>query len=156
MQTLLRSMPLVSVALFALLACNDRPVVAPPPAASASAEGPVADASPVVLPTLRQGKTTVDGRLPVEVVERVVHEHFGEIQLCHEKALKNVSKHSGSVSVLFVIGDDGKVTSAKDDGSDLLDPAIVSCIVEEFSKLTFPPPQSGNVTVHYAIVSSTP
>lgn len=92
----------------------------------------------------------------MEVVERVVHEHFDTIRLCHEKASKNVSRHSGSVSVVFEIGDDGKVTSAKTDGSDLLDEAIVSCIVDVFSNLTFPPPQSGNVTVHYAIVSSTP
>jgi len=71
------------------------------------------------------------------------------------------------VSVQFVIQLDGSVADAKeDDGHEakelgllppsrsplLLDAAVVSCIVHEFAKLTFPKPDGEKVTVVYPII----
>jgi hypothetical protein len=54
--------------------------------------------------------------------------------------------------VRFVIGRDGAVSQVGNGGSDLGDPAVVSCVVRAFYGLSFPQPENGIVTVTYPIV----
>ncbi len=99
--------------------------------------------------------TTVSGRLPPEVVQRIVRMNFGRFRLCYENGLKTRgSSLSGRVSVRFVIGRDGAVASAQNGGSDLPDPQVVSCVVRAFAGLSFPQPEGGVVSVTYPIFFS--
>jgi len=102
----------------------------------------------------REAETTVSGRIPPEVIQRVVRQNFGRFRLCYQNALRNNPNLSGRVAVRFVIGRDGAVGSAASGGSDLPDAAVVSCVVRAFYGLSFPSPDGGIVTVTYPIVFS--
>ena len=98
-------------------------------------------------PKVQMGATNVTGRLPPEVIQRIVRQSFGRFRLCYENGLRNSPKLQGRVSVKFVIGKDGAVSSAIDGGSDLPDSGVVSCVIKAFQGLAFPQPEGGGVVV---------
>jgi hypothetical protein len=103
-------------------------------------------------PQVHIGTTTVSGRLPPEVIQRIVRQNFGRFRLCYENGLRNSPNLGGRVAVRFVIGRDGAVSNVGNGGSDLPDSAVVSCVVRAFYGLSFPQPENGIVTVTYPIV----
>ena len=105
-------------------------------------------------PMIRQGQTTVSGRLPPEVIQRIVRQNFGRFRLCYERGLQANPELGGRVLVSFVIDRQGAVSTVADGGSDLPDRAVVSCVVRSFSGLSFPQPEGGIVTVRYPITFS--
>ena len=98
--------------------------------------------------------TSVVGRLPPEVIQRIIRQNFGRFRLCYENGLRDNPTLQGRVTVRFVIGRDGSVAGAQNGGSDLSDPAVVSCVVRAFYGLSFPQPEGGIVTVTYPIAFS--
>lgn len=93
------------------------------------------------------------GRLPPEVIQRIVREGFDGMRHCYEKALAKNAALEGKVQIRFVIDKDGKVAEVADaGGSTLNDASAVACILHEFGRLTFPPPEGGVVTVVYPLV----
>ncbi len=103
-------------------------------------------------PTLRQGAVQVNGRLPAEVIQRIVRQNFGRFRLCYENGLRTNPNLAGRVSVKFVIDRSGSVAKAEDGGSEIPDPAVVSCVARGFGNLSFPQPEGGVVTVVYPII----
>ena len=105
-------------------------------------------------PPARGGPPPVGGHLPPEVIQRIVRQNFGRFRLCYENGLRSSPSLAGRVAVRFVIGRDGAVSSVGNGGSDLPDPAVISCVVRAFYGLSFPQPDSGIVTVVYPIMFS--
>jgi Ca-activated chloride channel family protein len=105
-------------------------------------------------PQVRMGATSVSGRLPPEVVQRIVRQNFGRFRLCYESGLRNSPNLAGRVSVRFLIGMDGAVSAVGNAGSDIADNSVVSCVVRSFWGLRFPAPEGGVVTVVYPITFS--
>ena len=105
-------------------------------------------------PRVRMGATTVNGRLPPEVIQRIVRQNYGRFRLCYENGLRNNPNLQGRVSVRFVIGRDGSVSNVGNAGSDLPDPGVVSCVTRAYYGLSFPQPEGGIVTVVYPIMFS--
>jgi hypothetical protein len=103
-------------------------------------------------PSIRQGATQVNGRLPPEVIQRIVRQNFGRFRLCYENGLRTNPNLQGRVSVRFVIDRSGAVSTASDGGSDLPDQGVVGCVVRGFGNLSFPQPEGGIVTVVYPII----
>jgi hypothetical protein len=101
--------------------------------------------------SMRPGITTASGKIPPEVIQRVVRQNFGRFRACYETGLKNNPSLSGRVAVRFVIGRNGDVGQASNGGSDLPDGGVVGCVVGAFRGLSFPPPEGGIVTVGYSI-----
>ena len=64
-------------------------------------------------PQVRMGATQVSGRLPPEVIQRIVRQNFGRFRLCYENGLRNNPNLQGRVSVRFVIGRDGAVSQRR-------------------------------------------
>jgi hypothetical protein len=93
------------------------------------------------------GPPVVNGRLPKEVVQRILRQNFGRFRLCYESGLRTNAALAGSVVLKFVIGRDGSVVSAADGGSTLPDLAVVACVVRSLPSIAFPPPDGGIVTV---------
>jgi hypothetical protein len=106
---------------------------------------------PLGTPGARAGATSVSGRLPPEVIQRIVRQNYGVFRACYEAGLAKEPELEGLVRVAFVIGRDGKVSQSRDDGSTLPDPDVVACVVAGFRKLSFPQPEGGIVTVVYPI-----
>jgi hypothetical protein len=92
----------------------------------------------------------VNGKLPAEVIQRIVLQSFGRLRLCYETGLRSNASLSGRVAVRFVIDRSGSVASSADAGSDLPDANVVSCVTRAFMGLSFPQPE-GVVTVAYPL-----
>jgi hypothetical protein len=98
--------------------------------------------------------TTVSGRLPPEVIQRIVRQNHGRMRLCYENGLRENPSLSGRISVKFVIGRDGSVATSALGESDLANEEVERCVVQSFAGLTFPEPEGGIVTVVYPLVLS--
>ena len=105
-------------------------------------------------PQVRMGAMMVSGRLPPEVIERIVRQSFGRFRFCYEKGLRNNPNLQGRVSARFEIRTDGDVGSVSNGGSDMPDSAVVSCVVRAFYGFAFPQPEGGSVTVVAPIMFS--
>jgi hypothetical protein len=105
-------------------------------------------------PQVRMGATTVNGRLPPEVIQRIVRQNYGRFRLCYENGLRNNPNLQGRVAVRFVIGRDGAVSNVSNGGSDLPDAGVVQCVIRAYYGLSFPQPEGGIVTVVYPIMFS--
>jgi hypothetical protein len=103
-------------------------------------------------PQVRMGTTQVSGRLPAEVIRRIVRQNFGRFRLCYEQGLGRNPNLEGRVGVRFVIGRDGAVSNVSNGGSDLPDSNVVNCVIKAFYGLSFPKPEGGIVTVQYPII----
>jgi hypothetical protein len=107
----------------------------------------------VKAPSVRIGQQTVSGRLPPEVIQRIVRQNYGRFRLCYQDGLRNQPSLQGRVSVSFVIGRDGRVSNVGGSG-DIPDQGVVSCVTRAFYGLSFPQPEGGIVTVRYPILFS--
>ncbi len=94
---------------------------------------------------------TVSGRLPAEVIQRIVRQNSARFRLCYESGQRKNPKLQGRVTVRFVIGRDGQVSNVGNGGSSLPDAGVVSCVVRAFYGLAFPKPEAGIVTVTYPL-----
>lgn len=103
-------------------------------------------------PKVRMGKTSVSGRLPPEVIQRIVRQNYGRFRMCYEQGLARNPNLEGRVSVRFVIGRDGSVSNVGNGGSDLPDSSVISCVISAYYGLSFPQPEGGIVTVVYPIM----
>ena len=105
-------------------------------------------------PQVRLGTTQVNGRLPPEILQRIVRQHFGQYLECYKQGLRNNPTLVGRVSVKLVIQRDGSVGTAADGGSDLPDQSVVQCVVRHFTNLQFPQPEGGIVTAVFPLIFS--
>ena len=96
-------------------------------------------------PKVRMGAASVSGRLPPEVIKRIVRQNQGRFRMCYEQGLRLNPNLEGRVVTRFVIGKDGSVSNAANAGSDLPDSQAVACVVRAFNGLSFPKPESGEV-----------
>jgi hypothetical protein len=111
-------------------------------------ERPHTPAAPVVRP---QG-ITASGKLPADVIQRVVRQNAGRYRFCYEQGLRGNPNLAGRVAVRFVIGHDGSVSSVQNGGSDMPDGNVISCVVRSFYGMSFPATGDGIVTVTYPIL----
>ena len=119
-----------------------------------SGNGRLGGSHKTTAPKVRMGATQVNGRLPAEVIQRIVRQNFGRFRMCYEQGLARNPNLEGRVGVRFVIGRDGSVSNVGNGGSDIPDNAVVSCTVAAFYGLSFPQPEGGIVTVTYPIIFS--
>jgi hypothetical protein len=105
------------------------------------------------VPTIRPMATTVSGRLPPQVIQRIVRQNFGRFRMCYTQALGRNPNLEGRIPVRFVIGRDGAVTNVSA-GGDLPDAQVRACVQSAFYGLSFPQPEGGIVTVTYPLMFS--
>jgi hypothetical protein len=89
------------------------------------------------------GATQVSGRLPPEVIQRIVRQNYGRFRMCYEQGLSRNPNLEGRVSVRFVIGRDGSVSNVSNGGSDIPDSQVVQCVIRAYYGLSFPQPEGG-------------
>jgi tetratricopeptide (TPR) repeat protein len=94
---------------------------------------------------------TGTGRLPGELIRRIVRQHQASFRSCYEAGLARHPDLNGRVVTRFVIATDGKVSDVAIPSADLPDCRVIACIRNAFSELEFPPPKGGIVTVSYPL-----
>ncbi len=98
------------------------------------------------------GGLMVNGRLPPEIIQRIVRLNFGRFRGCAVQNHQAPIVPKGRVTARFVIGKDGQVTSVSDVGSTVPNADFVRCVLQAFTTLQFTSPPSGPVTVVYPLV----
>jgi hypothetical protein len=91
------------------------------------------------------GTCEVSGRLPKEVVVRLVRQASGRLA-CYEAGPAGTPGLRGSVTVRFVIGRDGAVSNAALANDAVHERRVTECVLSTFSHLAFPAPEAGIVT----------
>jgi hypothetical protein len=97
---------------------------------------------------------SISGRLPAEIIRRIVRQNFGRFRACYEAGLVRNPALAGTVSARFVIGRDGAISNVGLAGSTLPDADVTSCVVRGFYGISFPVPDGGIVFVTYPIAFS--
>jgi hypothetical protein len=105
-------------------------------------------------PQLRMGAVNVNGRLPPEVVQRIVRQSFGRFRLCYQSGLGVNPSLAGRVSVRFLIGRNGETRQITNAESTMPDATVVACVLRAFEGLSFPQPDDGTVVVTLPITFS--
>jgi hypothetical protein len=95
--------------------------------------------------------TDIQGRLPPDVIKRIVRANYPRFRACYESGLKRDPGLKGTVSVMFIIDTSGAVESASGAGGTMTDGTVSSCVVGVYRTLSFPEPEGGKVRVTYPI-----
>ena len=95
--------------------------------------------------------TDIQGRLPPEVVKRIIRANFPRFRACYEQGLKKDPGLKGTVSVRFIIDTTGAVESASGAGGSMTDGQVSGCVLSVYRTLSFPEPEGGKVMVTYPI-----
>ena len=103
--------------------------------------------------TIKMPETTIDqaGKLPQEVVKRIVRANFPRFRACYEVALKKDPGLRGTVITRFIIDTTGATESASMSGGTMNDGGVKSCVRGVFASLSYPEPESGKVMVTYPL-----
>lgn len=98
------------------------------------------------------GSSEVTGALAKDVVESVVRQSHGRLGFCYKTRLMLDPQLAGELTTKFTISPDGKVSSAKSEGT-LNDSAVIDCVEKTFRSMIFPKPdKGGTVVVSYPVV----
>ncbi len=115
--------------------------------------GPGGKPSKYVPKGVKMYDTTVDmtGKLPPDVIKRVIRANFPRFRACYEQGLKKDPGLKGTVAVRFIIDTTGAVESASLSGGSMSDTGVSSCVLGVYRTVSFPEPESGKVLVTYPI-----
>jgi hypothetical protein len=86
-------------------------------------------------------------------IRQRVHDRASDVNACFDKALADHPGLTGTVMVSFAITPAGTVTNAVGTG---MTAEINGCIVDVLSRLTFPLPPGGGMTVTYPFSLTVP
>ena len=95
--------------------------------------------------------TTIVGRLPPEVIKRIVRANFPRFRACYEQGLKTDATLKGTVVTKILIDTTGDVASASTATGTMGNAAVEACVLGVFKTLAFPEPEGGKVSVTYPI-----
>jgi hypothetical protein len=84
----------------------------------------------------------------------VVRENAGYLRFCFEWQLHRHPELSGRVTMEYVIAEDGSVRDAHVIDDQLHDETVTRCFEGVTSRMRFPPPEGGVVTVRYPFTLS--
>ncbi|MBZ5709179.1 AgmX/PglI C-terminal domain-containing protein [Nannocystis pusilla] len=90
-----------------------------------------------------------EGSLDKDLIRRVVRAHIPEIRACYNEGLARKPELAGKLTVDFMIGTDGHVSSSEVQGSTLADATVEGCIEATVMNWLFPKPDGGVVKVSY-------
>lgn len=111
--------------------------------------GGTASAAPKAKSTLEHGDATVSGDLDAAVLAKVVKRSSAKLLGCYQKMLVTQPGLSGTTTVTFTIGADGKVVTAESKG---LTVSAGACMAATITKIRFAKPKDGQpVKVTYPL-----
>ncbi len=91
-------------------------------------------------------EASVEGGLDMDQIQAVINRNKGQIVYCYEQGVQRQPDLRGRVSVQFVIGPSGRITTAQVAHTSLRSSEVESCMVAKMRTWQFPHPV-GNVSV---------
>jgi hypothetical protein len=102
-------------------------------------------------PWVHVGDMVVSGRLPPEIVKRMVRQSYGRFRVCYEAGLRRNGKLAGEIVVRFTIRTDGSVGKVAEESTTLNDAVARRCVLDAVKPLVFPAPETGMVDVMFPL-----
>ncbi len=102
---------------------------------------------PLGTSTLRMDPVNVMGKLPPEVVTRIMRQRFGAFRMCYERELAVNPTVQGKVVVRFEIDSTGAVKTMMDNGSDIKSQNVIQCVLAQVRRMSFPTPETPSAIV---------
>ncbi|MBL7556159.1 MAG: energy transducer TonB [Bdellovibrionaceae bacterium] len=97
-----------------------------------------------------ESEAWTEGGLDRNAIAAVINRHLSEVRFCYEQGLQKKPNLSGRVSMNFIIGPSGSVSTAKISNSSLGHAPVENCIRDRLKTWKFPQPHGGvNVKVSY-------
>jgi len=101
--------------------------------------------------------TLAPARADALVVDRIngtVRNHMGDVRVCYVHALVDRPSLEGRITVSFVVGPDGSVSSARTTEDSVGDLRMTECVLTAVRSWTFPAvdPSSGLQSAQYPFV----
>ncbi|MDW8189579.1 MAG: AgmX/PglI C-terminal domain-containing protein [Pseudobdellovibrionaceae bacterium] len=87
------------------------------------------------------------GTIDREAVRRVIRSIINQIKTCYERRLQLRPGLHGKVTIVFEIGERGRVLSARAKKSTLPDEQVALCVSERIKEQKFPEPARGTIAV---------
>jgi serine/threonine protein kinase len=103
---------------------------------------------------IRVGALAVSGRLPPDVIRRVLHSRLQSAGKCYELALQTDPTLAGEVVFGFTVDEEGAVTDVKSLGALPSEP-MKACVGKALGAAQLPKPEGGVVRVVYPLAFST-
>lgn len=94
--------------------------------------------------TAREGKVTVKGSLPVDVVRRIVRRNQAQLRYCYEQQLASHPALQGTLMLTLAIDRSGVVASAQAHG---IHADLEACAVRAATRWEFPRPPKADVVI---------
>lgn len=91
-------------------------------------------------------EATVEGGLDRDQIAAVINKNKGQIIYCYEQGLQGQPSLNGRVSVAFIIGANGRISTAKVAQTSLRSAQVENCMLAKMKSWQFPHPV-GNVNV---------
>ncbi len=104
------------------------------------------------LPKITTGRVLVEGKLPREIVQRIVRQRHAQLRRCYATGLKDKATLKGRIAIRFTIDAAGTIVKPSLEASTLADKNVETCIVRTFASMKFPDPEKGNVSVSYELL----
>jgi hypothetical protein len=92
-------------------------------------------------PSVEAGELAVAAGLDSEIVRRIVRRHLNELSYCYEERLARSQRRPGSITVEFVVGTTGEVTTPTVRDSSPNSPAVELCFRKMIERWIFPRPR---------------
>jgi hypothetical protein len=91
------------------------------------------------------GTSVVFGSLDKEVIRRIIRRNLSQVRYCYEKELIENPRIQGKISVYFVIGGNGRVSTSKIKQTTMKNERVENCLVRRIRFWHFPAPLGGGV-----------
>ncbi len=105
--------------------------------------------SVAVSASIDEEEVYIMGNIPKSVIAKIIADHMGQIRYCYERELTKNPELRGKIATLFVIGLEGRVTSARVKQTTMNSPPVEGCVLDVIRRLPFPKPGGGIVEVSY-------
>lgn len=129
---------------------------APPETIGAERDPARAPSTPAAAESASSEQTAPDdggvrprGRLDRNAIREVVRDHRDQLGFCFAWQLHQNPGLHGRITMDFTIGEDGRVTRAEVLDDQLGDETVLRCFRSVTTRMRFPPPEGGEVSVHY-------
>ncbi len=115
----------------------------------------LSNTQPGAKPLVKLGVPMISGLYLPEVLRRFIHRQVAAMEFCYEQQLVVMPTLSGTITLRFTIGADGKIAGAAADSPPAMH-VLAQCVQRQISVIQLPSPTAGAVQVIYPVMFSAP